>query len=247
LEMITPSRGARMKNVRSLSPRSSLPRSPVRDLRPRINSDTAKRVGVVVIDDQPIVRTGLRAMLACQRDMRFLGEAEDLESALVAVERLRPDVILVDATLAGCDDAAVLRAVLRAVPGTPILALGLRDGDEEIFQVLAAGAAGYLLKTAAVPELIVAIRETYAGGRYLSRKVQAQLDERRRWPVLTARQREVVALLAEGRTNAAIAAVLDISSGTVKLHVKSILAKLGAEDRAEAAIVALRRGFARIS
>jgi two-component system NarL family response regulator len=204
-------------------------------------------VGVVVIDDQPLAKMGLRVLLASQPDMRFLGEAEDLESALVALERWHPDVVLVDATLAGANAAAILRALRLRAPGTRILALGLHDGDEGIFQVLAAGASGYLLKTATSDEVMAAIRKTHAGGRYLSVGVQAQLDERRRWPILTGRQRDVLALLAEGRTNAAIAAVLDIAPGTVKLHVKSILAKLGVEDRAEAAVVALRRGFARIT
>lgn len=248
MEMSTSFAGAGAKRVYKSRARAPAPRGSARRFRSaRLDPEIAKRVGVVVIDDQPFIRMGLAVMVASQQDMRFLGEADDLKSALVVVGRRRPDVVLVDATLAGADDGAVLRAILRYAPGTRILALGVRYGDEEIFQVLAAGASGYLLKTAAPGEVMVAIRETHAGGRYLSAGAQARLNERRRWPVLTGRQRDVLALLAEGRTNAAIAAVLDIAPGTVKLHVKSILAKLGVEDRAEAAIVALRRGFARIA
>jgi DNA-binding NarL/FixJ family response regulator len=200
----------------------------------------------LIIDGQPLTRMGLRAMLGGDPDLRFLGEAGELETGLAAMERLRPDVVLVDALLAGDNDAAGVRAVLVRTPATRLLAFGLGAGDEEISRLLAAGAAGYLQKTAALREVSLAIRETHAGRRYLSAGVQAQLDHRRRWPPLTGRQRDVLALLAEGRTNAAIAAVFDISPGTVKLHVRAILAKLGVEDRTEAAIVALRRGFVRI-
>jgi DNA-binding NarL/FixJ family response regulator len=186
-------------------------------------------------------------MVASQRDMRFLGEAEDLEGALAAMKPVHPDVVLVDATLAGRDNAALLRCLAAFSPKARILAFGPRDGDEEISQLLDAGASGYVMQTAAVSEMTLAIREAHAGRRYLSIRVQAQLEERRRWPTLTGRQRDVLALLTEGRTNAGIAAVLNISPGTVKLHIKSILTKLGVEDRTRAVVVALRRGFARIS
>jgi DNA-binding NarL/FixJ family response regulator len=201
----------------------------------------------VIIDGQPLTRMGLRVMLGGDPDLRYLGEAGELETGLAAIERLRPEVVLVDALLAGANAAAGVQAVLVRAPATRLLAFGLGEGDEEIAQLLAAGTAGYLKKTATLPEMSLAIRETHAGRRYLSAGVQALLDDRRRWPPLTGRQRDVLALLAEGRTNAAIAAVFDISPGTVKLHVRAILAKLGVEDRTEAAIVALRRGFVRIN
>ncbi len=240
--------GAGEKPARRQRLRTSAPRTAVRRFASgRVGSASVKPLGVVVIDDQPFARMGVKVMVDSQRDMKFLAEAEDLAGALAAVARTRPDVVLVDATLAGANGAAMLRSVLRSVPGARVLALGLRDGDEGIFQMLEAGAAGYVLKTARPREVLLAIREANAGRRYLSAGAEAQLERRGRSPVLTGRQRDVLALLAEGRTNATIAAVLEIAPGTVKLHVKSILAKLGVEDRAEAAVVALRRGFARLS
>ena len=139
-----------------------------------------------------------------------------------------------------------MRFLLERAPGLRVVALGQHDGDEEIYRVLEAGACGYLFKNAPVGEILAAIRNARPDRLYVSAHARQRLAERRRWPDLTNREREVLALLAEGRSNATIAAVLGITHGTVKLHVRAILAKLGVEDRSQAALVALRRGFARM-
>jgi two-component system NarL family response regulator len=162
------------------------------------------------------------------------------------IDRWSPDTILIDPALTGVDGPTAVRLLLERAPGIRIVALGQHDGDEEIYRILEAGACGYLFKNAPVREIVVALREARAGRSCVSPLARERLAQRGQWPDLTPREREVLTLIAEGRCNATIAAVLDITHGTVKLHVRSILAKLGAEDRSQAALVALQRGFARM-
>jgi two-component system NarL family response regulator len=206
----------------------------------------AEPVRLVVIEEHPVTRIGLLAVLNAERDMMVLGAAADLATALVMIDRWSPDTILIDPELTGVDGPTAVRFLLERAPGIRIVALGQHDGDEEIYRILEAGACGYLFKNAPVREIVVALREARAGRSCVSPHARERLAERRRWPDLTQREREVLMLLAEGRCNATIAAVLEITHGTVKLHVRSILAKLGVEDRSQAALVALRRGFARM-
>ena len=206
----------------------------------------AKPVRLVVIEEQPLLRIGLLTVLKAERDMMVLGATADVTTALAMLERWSPDAILLDAELTGSDCPTTVRRLLERAPLGRIVVLGQDGGDEEIHGILAAGACGYLFKNAPAAEIVTAIREVRAGRTCLSPQARRRLEERRRWPELTPRERQVLALVAEGRSNATIAAVLNIAHGTVKLHVRSVLAKLGVEDRAQAALVALRRGFARI-
>ncbi|MEA2697178.1 MAG: hypothetical protein QOI66_1449 [Myxococcales bacterium] len=206
----------------------------------------AKPVRLVVIEEQPIVRIGLLSVLNAERDMMVLGAAADLTGALAMLERWSPDAVLLDADLTGDDCPTTVRRLLERAPQTRIVVLAQQGGDEEIHRILEAGACGYLFKNAPAEEIVTAIREARAGRTCVSPRARQTLEERRRWPELTPRERQVLALVAEGRCNATIAAVLNITHGTVKLHVRSILAKLGVEDRSQAALVALRRGFARL-
>jgi two-component system NarL family response regulator len=203
-------------------------------------------VRVLVIEEHPITRIGLLSVLNAERDMTVLGAAADLADALVMIDRLAPDTILLDPELTSADGPTAVRFLLERAPGLRIVALGQHDGDEEIYRILEAGACGYLFKSSPVREIVTALRDARAGRSCVSPQARQRLEERQRWPDLTSRERQVLALLAEGRCNATIAAVLDITHGTVKLHVRSILAKLGVEDRSQAALVALRRGFARM-
>ena len=175
--------------------------------------------------------------------MRVLDETPDTPTALAALVGARPDLIIVEARLASANQGATIRAIRRSLPGAKILAFGFGTLEEEIFQVLDAGAAGYLIRSSAQSDLVCAIRRVRSGGRYIPEEIQRRLEQRQRRPQLTPRERNVLDLLAQARTNATIGMVLGISVGTVKLHVKSILAKLGVEDRAEAALVARERGF----
>jgi two-component system NarL family response regulator len=206
----------------------------------------AEPVRLVIIEQHPVTRIGLLSVLNAERDMMVLGAAADLAAAIAMIDRRSPDTILIDPDLAGVDGPTAVRFLLERAPSIRIVALGQHDGDEEIYRILEAGACGYLFKCAPVREIVVALREARAGRSCVSSHARERLAERRRWPDLTPREREVLTLLAEGRCNATIAAVLDITHGTVKLHVRSILAKLGVEDRSQAALVALRRGFARM-
>jgi two-component system NarL family response regulator len=206
----------------------------------------AKPVRLIVIEEHPVTRIGLLSVLNAERDMMVLGAAGDLADALVMIDRWSPDAVLIDPDLTSTDGPTAVRFLLERAPGLRIVALGQHDGDEEIYRILEAGACGYLFKNDPVREIVAAIRDARAGRSCVSPHARERLAERRRWPDLTTREREVLILLAEGRCNATIAAVLDIAHGTVKLHVRSILAKLGVEDRSQAALVALRRGFARM-
>jgi two-component system NarL family response regulator len=206
----------------------------------------AKPVRVIVIEEHPVTRIGLLSVLNAERDMMVLGAAADLAAALVMIDRWSPDTILIDPELTSIDGPTAVRFLLQRAPGIRIVALGQHDGDEEIYRILEAGACGYLFKNAPVREIVTALRDARAGRTCVSPHARQRLAERRRWPDLTPREREVLTLLAEGRCNATIASVLAIRHGTVKLHVRSILAKLGVEDRSQAALVALRRGFARM-
>ncbi|HEX2659445.1 MAG TPA: response regulator transcription factor [Polyangia bacterium] len=200
-------------------------------------------LGVAIVDDDSLTRGGMRALIASQRDMRVLDEASDTSTALATLAVARPDLVIVEARLAGANQGAAIRTIRRSLPGTKILAFGFGTLEEEIFQVLDAGAAGYLIRKSAPSDLVGAIRRVQSGGRYIPEEIQQRLEQRRRRPQLTPRERNVLELLAQARSNATIGVVLGISVGTVKLHVKAILAKLGVEDRAEAALVARQRGF----
>jgi|SRR5450432_675992 len=206
----------------------------------------AKPVRLIVVEEHPVTRIGLLSVLNAEHDMMVVGAAADLDEALMMIERWSPDAVLLDPDLTGAEGPTAVRLLREHAPGIRVVALGQHDGDEEIYRILEAGACGYLFKDAPVREIVAAIREAHAGRSCISPRAREQLAERRRWPDLTTREREVLVLLAEGRCNATIAAVLDIAHGTVKLHVRSILAKLGVDDRSQAALVALQRGFARM-
>lgn len=203
--------------------------------------------GVVIIDADPLTRAGMRTMLARHEESRQVADVGDLAEARVRLPTLRPQVALMEAALAAEDGAAGLRTVLGVLPTLRVIAFGTGSREEEIFRVFEAGARGYLLREAAEAELSTAIRCVEEGGCYLPPQVEAALQRRRARRELTPRETDVVGLLAQARSNAAIAAALGISAGTVKLHVKSIMAKLDVEDRAQAALVAIERGFARLT
>jgi two-component system NarL family response regulator len=211
-----------------------------------VATETVTPVRLIVIEEHPITRIGLLSVLNGERDMMVLGAAAELADALVMIDRWSPDAVLIDPELTSTDGPTAVRFLLERAPGLRIVALGQHDGDEEIYRILEAGACGYLFKNAPVRDIVAAIRDASAGRSCVSPHARKRLAERRRWPELTPREREVLTLLAEGRCNATIAAVLGITHGTVKLHVRAILAKLGVEDRSQAALMALRRGFARM-
>ncbi|HEX3694038.1 MAG TPA: response regulator transcription factor [Polyangia bacterium] len=202
---------------------------------------------VVVIDPQPLSRIGLCHLLRGQRDISVVGETGHVLAALQKIKRWSPDVVLIDPDVAGDDGPALIRGLLQRVPHARVIALGQHDGDEEIHRITEAGACGYQFKNAPEQNIVGAVRAAIAGQTCTAGLARQRLQERDKHPTLTPRECEVLRLLAKGYPNATIAALLAIAHGTVKLHVKSILAKLGVEDRAQAALTALRRGFARLT
>lgn len=205
------------------------------------------RIAVAVVDTDPLAREGFRAIIVAEENLRLLQETAQVNSILASAPRARPDVIFVEAGLGSEHAGAAIRTLRRSLPHARVIAFGLGNREEEVFQVFDAGASGYVVRTAIRRDLAAAIRRARSGLRYVPPEVERCLKQRQRRPQLTSRENTVLALLAQARPNAVIAELLGISVGTVKLHVRSILAKLGVEDRVQAALVALERGFARVN
>jgi DNA-binding NarL/FixJ family response regulator len=214
-------------------------------------------IRVVVADDQALVRGGFRLMLDQQHDIEVCGEAADGAQAVTMVRERRPDVVLMDVRMPGTDGLEATRRIL-ASPGTRtrVLVLTTFDLDEYVVAALRAGASGYLLKDVDPDDLVAAVRSVAAGDAALAPSVVARLvDEYVRAPrvqppeprlqQLSAREHEVLALLAEGLTNREIAERLVVSPATVKTHVASLLAKLDLRDRVQAVILAYESGLVR--
>jgi DNA-binding NarL/FixJ family response regulator len=201
---------------------------------------------VAIVDGDALTRDGIRAVVAMHPDMRIVAEMADLGTACSQLPAARPDVVLVEAGLGSGDDGAAVRTLLGALPRTKVIAFGLGTLEEEIFQVLEAGVCGYLLRNTMKEDLASAVRRAQSGERHIPSEVARRFQQRQGRPQVTPREKGVLQLLAQARTNATIAAMFGISIGTVKLHVKSILAKLGVEDRTEAAVVAIERGLVRV-
>jgi len=205
------------------------------------------RIAVAVVDTDPLAREGFRAIIIAEENLRLLQETAQVNSILASASRAQPDVIFVEAGLGSEHAGAAIRTLRRSLPHARVIAFGLGNREEEVFQVFDAGASGYVVRTSIRRDLAAAIRRARSGLRYVPPEVERCLKQRERRPQLTSRENTVLALLAQARPNAIIAELLGISVGTVKLHVRSILAKLGVEDRAQAALVALERGFARVN
>jgi len=203
-------------------------------------------IRVFVVDDHPIVRQGLVTVLEDEPDFAVVGAAGSAEEAVAQVERLRPDVALLDLELAGEDGVAVIPRIAAASPKTRVLIFTAYDTDERVFGALEAGAKGYLRKGAPREEIARAIRVVDAGGSHLAPRVAARLvaavrTTRRGDGSLSAREDEVLRLIAVGLANKEIGRALSISERTVRFHVTSIFAKLGATSRTQAVALAIQR------
>jgi DNA-binding NarL/FixJ family response regulator len=216
-----------------------------------------RRIRVMVVDDQALFREALVALLAVQAGIEVVGEAANGQEAVEAVARLRPDVVLMDLRMPVLDGVGATRRLRVDHPGVRVLALTTFDGDAEVFPALRAGAVGYLLKDATTERLVEAVVAADRGESVLAPSVAAKLvarvaalPEPAAGPApqplvdpLTERELEVLRHLAAGRTNREIAQAVFLTEGTVKNHVTTILAKLGARDRTQAALRASALGL----
>jgi DNA-binding NarL/FixJ family response regulator len=200
-------------------------------------------VRVLVVEDNQLMRIGIVSLLRSQGDVEVVGEACDGVEAINRYRALRPDVVLLDLRMPTLDGVQVATALLREDPGARLLVLTHYDGDEQIFQAMRAGARGYLTKESPGGEVLAAVRAVHAGLRYLPPAIAARLAARDEVHVLTARERQVLAAMAEGLANQDIAARLGVSVRTVAIFVRNVLWKLDAKSRTEAVAVARRRGL----
>ena len=211
-------------------------------------------VRVVLAEDQALVRAGLVTILRSDAAIEVVGEAGDGDEAVQLVAAHRPDVALLDVRMPRCDGLQATRRIVAENPATRVLVLTTFGQDEVVFEALQAGAQGFLLKDTRPEELLAAVHAVAAGESRLDPAVTAAVVAHVRrhgtrtaaHPVdrLTAREREVLLLMARGLSNAEVAAELVLSTGTVKTHVASLLAKLGARDRVQAVIAAFESGLA---
>jgi two-component system response regulator NreC len=215
-------------------------------------------IKLMLVDDHEIVRTGLRMMLEAEADLEIVSEAESGEEALELVSHNVPDVIIMDVSLPGIGGVEATRVLQDRYPDIKVLVLTIHEDERYFFQMLNAGAAGYLPKRAAPTDLVTAIQTVYQGNVYLYPSLATTLvgdylqraetggDEQRSYDELTPRQRQVLTLVAEGLSNTEIADRLEISAKTVARHRENIMARLNLHSRTELVKYAIRKGLTEV-
>lgn len=213
-----------------------------------------EEIKVLLVDDHTIVRQGLRMLLDTQPDIRIVGETGDGRDAIEKASQLMPDVILMDLSMPGMNGLEACRRITESCPGTRILALTMHDNEEYFFQALSSGAAGYILKKADPAELVNAIRVVHQGGAFLCPSLAKSLvadflrrgdtgGEKANLDGLTEREREILKLAAEGKTNREIATLLQISTKTTDRHRANLMDKLKVHNRSQLIKYAIRKGI----
>ena len=200
-------------------------------------------IRILTVDDHPLLRDGITAVLESQPDMTLVGQACNGREAIECFRRLRPDVTLMDLRMPDISGIEAITAIRAEFPEARIIVLTTYAGDAQAAAALKAGAAGYMLKNQVRKELLETIRVVHAGKRRILPEIASEIAEHFADDVLTQREVEVLKRVAAGKPNKLIAVELDISEGTVKTHMKSILPKLDASDRTHAVMIALKRGI----
>ena len=201
---------------------------------------------MLCVDDHPIVREGIAAIIATQNDIMCVGDADDGKSAITEYRKHKPDVVVMDLRMPEVGGVEATMAIRKEFPAARIIVLTTYEGDEDIHRALEAGAQAYLLKSMVRTELLQTIREVHAGQRHISPAVAARLAEHTPRMALSPRELEVLQLVAKGLRNKEIGASLNIAEDTVKIHIKNIFSKLEVIDRTQAVVAASQRGFIRL-
>ena len=200
-------------------------------------------IHILIIDDHPVVRAGLASMLSTHPDIEVIGSASSGGEALALLEKIAPDVILIDLRMPGMSGLETIRVIKLRKDPPRIIVLTNSETDEDIYQAVGAGAEGYLLKSTPQDGLLDAIRLVRANKRYLPTHIAAQLSDRMARSDLTPREHQILQLVAKGLTNKEIGRVFGISDNTARNHVNNIIGKLEVSDRTEAATIAMRQGL----
>src|SRR5215470_1973228 len=209
----------------------------------RLMTKSPDRIRILIVDDHPLLREGVVSLVEKQIDMLIVAEASNGKEALQLFQQHIPDITLMDLRLPGMDGVDAMAAILAEFPDAKIIVLTTFSGDVQILRALKAGARGYLLKDLLRRELLEAIRTVQAGRKRIPPEIAAQIAEHASDTTLTRREIEVLRLIASGNPNKLVADKLSVSEDTVKMHVKSILSKLGANDRTHAVSIAIKRGI----
>jgi DNA-binding NarL/FixJ family response regulator len=200
-------------------------------------------IRILSVDDHPMLREGIAALVASQPDMKLVAEASTGNEALEQFRKHRPDITLMDLQMPGMDGIDAMLAICSEFPEARIIVLTTYKGDVQVLRALKAGARAYLLKGLLRKELLETIRAVHAGKKHISPEVAAELADHAADDTLTLREIDVLRLIAGGNANKLVADQLSITEETVKGHVKNILSKLGASDRTHAVTIALKRGI----
>ena len=209
-------------------------------------------VTLLLVDDHPIIRQGLRHLLEGEPEFRVVGEAEDGVEALQLVERLKPNILVVDMMMPGLNGLEVLRQIKKISPTTRSIVLSMQSADAYVIEALKNGAAGYVLKDTGPSELVNAVQEVTLGNQFLSAKLSERLQAGSRkiidtpsdeYDTLTAREREILQMTAEGRTSQEIGDKLIISPRTVEIHRRNLINKLGIKNQANLIRFAIKHGI----
>lgn len=203
-------------------------------------------IRILIVDDHPIVRNGLVLMVKYESGMETVAEASSGAEAIAQFHQHQPDITLMDLRLGDMNGVDAIATIRQDFPDARIVILTTYDTDEDIYRGLQNGAKGYILKDAPLDELLKAIRIVHAGQQYIPPDVGAKLAERLSRPQLSERERDVLRLMAQGKSNQDVAEALHIAENTVKYHVNNILSKLAVGDRTQAVLLALKRGIANL-
>jgi DNA-binding NarL/FixJ family response regulator len=204
---------------------------------------TTKQIKILTVDDHPLLRQGIAAVIQGEKDMLIVGEASNGREAIQMFRSQRPDVTLMDLQMPDLNGIDAIVTIRQEYPQARIIVLTTYEGDALARRALKAGVVGYILKDMIRTELLEAVRSVYAGNRYIPQKIAAELAEHYAQDDLSEREIEVLREVARGTSNKIIASHLFISEATVKAHMQNILLKLGASDRTHAVSIATARGF----